>query len=354
MTALVAALTWCATAGAFGFALLVAGWYVPIVVGGVATVVALAASVAVRRLGTRDRGEPGTDHRGAAAAVGIVLVFFVLAGAFHSEHLLSDRDPGQYLTVGRSIARTHELKPKTRVGPFAVPSFGDPNARSEPDFFPMLPVVLAMGWSIGGDTGLLLVGPVLGALGLLAGYALATRILGTRVALLVSMLMVIAPLQLWFARDAYSELLVQFVVLGGLWLFLEARTRASWHVAAIAGALVASSTIARIDALAIVAGALVVVAVEWARTDTEVDPIASRRTVAAFGLALVGTTLIAMTTTFFVEHRYVTSLGTQYGLLIAEFTAAVAGVVVVAVVHRKRPGLGRGVAELRALFVAAT
>lgn len=330
--------------------LLVAGGYHAFLVGLIATVVAGSAAIATTRA-LRPRG--AADHRAALVAVGLVVAFFAFAGVFHSEHLLRDRDPAVYITTGRSIARTHELRPRTQTGPFAAPVYGNPARRYEPGFFPMLSVLLALGWSIGGDLGLLLVGPLLGALGLLALYALASRVLDTRLALPVLAFSIVGPFQLWFARDAYSELVVQLVVLGGLWLFLEALQYGRGAIAAIAGGVVASSAYARIDALAILVGVLVLVAVEWVRCESDPSPERARRVVAAFTGALVVTTLVALVITHHVARRYIDSLGGEYRQLVGAFAAAIAGVIAVAIVHRTRPGLGRWFTATKAPFGAA-
>lgn len=351
---LVAAIVWCASAGALGVVLLALGWYAPGVVIGAATVAAVVTGIAAQRgLGARGRGRGRVDHRAALGAVGLVLVFFAFAGAFHSEHLLTDRDPALYISWGRSIADTHELTPRIPEGPFKDPAFGNQGDRYGVPFFPMLAVLLALGWSIGGELGMLLVGPVLGALGLLAAYALATRVLGPRRGLLALAVLVIVPLQLWFARDAYSELVVQVVVLGGLWLYLEARTKRRWGLGAVSGALVASAALARVDALAIVACCLVVVAAEWVRTDADEFPIAARRVVAAFGGALVVATAVALGVTRHVAAGYIWSLGDEYHPLVAALAAAAIGTVAVIVVHRRRPGIGGWFAARNPLFGAA-
>ena len=238
--------------------------------GTLATLAALAAAmIATRRLRPRRRG----DNVAAIIAVGLVIAFFVLSSAFHSEHYLRDRDPAIYLTNGRAIARFHELRPMLHTGAFAAPAFGNPASRYSANFFPMLPVLVALAWSAGGDSAMLLVGPALGAVGLLACYALASRLVGPRWALGALFLLTVSAPQIWFSRDAFSELAVQVVVLGGLWLYLEARTYASSGLAALSGALIASSALARIDALAIIVGALVLVAVEWVRCDSDADRV---------------------------------------------------------------------------------
>jgi FtsH-binding integral membrane protein len=312
--------------------------------------VAVWATFAVRRgLGRR----PHADGRAAIGALALAIAFLALAGVFHSEHLVRDRDPAVYITTGRSIARTHQLKPKTHIGAFHDPAFGDPDARYDPDFFPMLPVLLAQGWSVGGDTGLLLVPPLLGAIGVLVLYALASRVLGTRWGLLVPIFSVIMPLQVWFARDAYSELVVQVMVLGGLWLYLEARGAGRSDIAALSGLLVAASALARIDALAIVVGAIAVTAADWVRDDPTPTPVQSRRVVAAFGGALVAGTLVALALTYVVAHDYIHALGDEYLELVGALVVALAAFVAVVIVHRSRPGIGRWVLDRTYIFATA-
>ncbi|MDP9332832.1 MAG: hypothetical protein M3Q30_05940, partial [Actinomycetota bacterium] len=346
---LVAAVVWCATAGAVGIALLVAGWYAASVVGGAATLASFAAATAAwRGLGRRAHA----DHRAALASVVLVVAFFAFASAFHSEHLLIDRDPAGYINTGRSIARSHELRPKIQRGAFIFTSDKKPYARYQPNFFPMLPVLLALGWSVGGDVGMLLVGPLLGALGLLACYALASRVLGPRGGLLAPAFLMIGPLQLWFARDAYSELVVQVVVLGGLLLFLEARAHARWGIALLSGGLVASSALARIDALAIVVGGLALVGAEWVHCDSDAMPVQARRVVAGFGCGLVGGTLVALATTYYVAHGYIVSLGAEWGALVGACALTIVGVIAVVVIHRMRPGFGRWFAQREYPFAA--
>jgi hypothetical protein len=320
VAALVATVVWCATAGAVGIELLAYGKYNATLVGTLATLAALGCSIAAaRRLGPR----PRADNVAAITAVCLVVAFFLLSSAFHSEHFLRDRDPSIYLTTGRSIVRFHQLRPKTHVGPFAAKAFGNPATRYLPNFFPMLPVLLAFAWSVGGDSAMLLVGPALGALGLLACFALASRLVGPRWALGALVFLMITGPQIWFSRDAFSELIVQVVVLGGLWLFLEARARARRGFAALSGTLV-------------------LVAAEWVRCDSEASPVRSRRVVAAFGVALIAG-----------AYGYIHSLGAEYRQLVTAMVAAMVGLVAAVVIHRVRPGIGRWFNERRGLFAVA-
>ena len=92
-----------------------------------------------------------------------------------------------------------------------------------PNFLQFLPALLALGWSVGGDTGLLLVPALLGALALLALYALASTIVGPRWALLGPALLVLAPLQSWFSRDAYTDAARVLSATRRIWLLIETR-----------------------------------------------------------------------------------------------------------------------------------
>jgi hypothetical protein len=122
----------------------------------------------------------------------VALVLLGTAGAYHSQHLLTDRDPGVYLNTGRSIARTHVLHPTVARSPFdddtmytsQESGFAIVNHHLYSNFLNFLPSLMALGWSAGGDAGLLLVPAILGALALLALYALGTLIVGPRWALL--------------------------------------------------------------------------------------------------------------------------------------------------------------------------
>jgi hypothetical protein len=349
VAALGAAFVWCAVAGSLGVVLLKFDHYTPEVVGLVASVCALATAVVVVRRFGHVRAASGP----AAIALAIALGFVVLGGAYHSEHLLADRDPAVYIGSARSIAGSHELHPQIRSGAFSDPMYSmksasvgeraDGTLRS--NFFPMLPIYLALGWAVGGDSGMLLVPVLLGALGLLGCYALAARLVGPRAALLALLVGAVVPLQLWFARDAYSELAVQVLVLGGLWLYLEARARRDRLIAAIAGGVVACSTLARIDALMIMIGVVLFIGVEAIRAHTP----AQRRTVIAFATSFAVVLTLAMYTTIRMSRGYIRTRRDEYALMLVALVLAVTAAVVAWFVDRLRPGVWDRVARSKAV-----
>ena len=162
-----ALVVWCAAAGITALVLLTKNAYSPTV----CAVVATAATAAALRFRPRRDPELRPAHGPAIAAVAIALLLLALAGIWHSEHLLTDRDPAVYVNTGRSIARTHMIHPAVPVTPFndtrnfSTHAAGFQVARNTlfPNFLDFLPALLALGWSVGGDTGLLLVPALIGA-----------------------------------------------------------------------------------------------------------------------------------------------------------------------------------------------
>jgi hypothetical protein len=302
----------------------------------------------------RPRPEPGrrAAHLPAVAAVVSALALLVVCGAFRSEHLLTDRDPGAYVNAGRSIAREQALRSHPYVGPFAdrrafsQGSAGVVAPRTDyvvPNFLHFLPVLLALGWSAGGDNGLLLVPAILGALGLLALYALASTVVGPRWALLPPLLLGLAPLQSWFARDAYSELPTQLLALAGLWAFVHACRRGSGGLAVVAGFLLGTTLLPRVDSPVLFVGLPLALAVLWERTDEADSGTRGPRRLA------IGTFTVTLALTAYVADRLTRKL--SYGYVWANWSStrglwwallgSTAVAVVGLVVHRIRPGIGR-------------
>lgn len=315
-----------------------------------ASAAVIVAVVVARRVERPTRAASGA----AVAAIAIALAFFAFNASFHSEHVLTERDPAIYINTGREIARTHELHPQIQVAPFenanrfsmAVPSMGaDAQGNLIYTFFPMLPALLALGDAVGGDTGMLLVGAVLGALALLVAYALAARVTGPRWALVVPVFLTVNPLPGWFARDAYSELVVGVVILGGVWLYLVARPARSITLSAVAGAVAATAFLARIDAIAIIAALVGFAGLEWiAGRDRDTAP--DRRAVAAFGVSLLAVTYLSSLLANNSARGYINDLRGKYDSLLKLLFAAIAVVIIAAIVDWLVPSLRVFLAKL--------
>ena len=226
----------------------------------------------------RARAGEHAAHGPAIAAVAIALALLAIAGISHSEHLLTDRDPAVYINTGRSIARTHRIRPAVAASPFDdARAFHAADRRASrspttgciPNFLHFLPALLALGWSAGGDTGLLLVPALLGALG--AARAVRARLERGRARdgpLLGPVLLALAPLQSWFARDAYAELpLAAASRSAGSGCSSRAARTAARCAGAIAGVVLGSIMFVRIDALAILVAIPAALAIEYLRAE---------------------------------------------------------------------------------------
>jgi hypothetical protein len=353
---LAGALTFVGTAGFAGTALLVVHAYHPAFVWMIAgTLSALVVGVVARS--PENNRTPA--HAPALAAVAIAVAFFAITAAFHSEHLLVDRDPGAYANIGRSLASHHTLTPQVREGPFesteftvSSPGFSEASGKQRPQFLPMLPLLLALAWAVGGYTAFFLVGPFLGALGLLACYAFSTRLVGPRWAIAVPVLLAMNPLQSWFARDFYSELVVQALVFGAIWLYFYGRDPRRLGLAALAGGLVGGTVLARLDVVAIVAALVLFAASEWVRS-ADGERSSAKRYVATFTFAMIVMTLYCGIMTHETSRLY---LDDQHGRIRSLLLLGLASLVLGAgwvVAHKVRPCLSRRLVRARLPFVIA-
>lgn len=356
LSVLVAAI---AAAGASGLLLLWLGHYEPLLCFVGAVLGGGAACFA------RARPEPQRPpaHLAAAAAVALTLVALVLGIAFHSEHLFTDRDPAVYLNAGRSIARTHELVTQTTPGAFAnrdafsqgAAGFLTDAHGTRPNFLNFLSVIEALAWSIGHDTALVVAPPVLGALALLALYALTLEVVGPWWALLPSAILTLAPLQSWFSRDAYSELAVELLALTGVWLLVNALRRGAAATGLLSGLLLGATVLARVDSPALFVGLPVLVAVMYLRGQElpEAARRARARTLWWFAGALVAAAAIAQLLSLRVSFGYVKFNWSSLRGLIAATAASVVASALAVAAHRVRPGIGRGLARSGIALIVA-
>lgn len=354
--ALAVVVVFVAASGFIAVSLLVLEVYHPVATVAAAAVLAGFFGVMLgRRLPARQRAA----HVPALVALALALAFLTFNGVFHSEHVLTDRDPAIYVNAGRSIAQHDELHPRIRSGAFknrdafsfSVPSMGaDVKGRLVFGFFPMLSALLALGSAAGGDLGLLLTPVVLGALGLLCVYALASRLVGAWWGLFVLVFLAVNPLPGWFARDATSEVVVQLLVAGGAWLYLLARPARSPTVTFVSGALIGAACLARIDAVAIVFGMVVFGGIEWLRGRDERLP--HRGAVLTFLAGMLSLTYASDRLANKTSHGYLQDLLGQYNSLLRLLAAGITVVVSVAVLDRLVPTLRAKLARFRSAAAA--
>ncbi|MGN6564692.1 MAG: glycosyltransferase family 39 protein, partial [Thermomicrobiales bacterium] len=99
----------------------------------------------------------------------------------------------------------------------------------------LFPVWLALWATFGGGIGAMVYGaPLFGLLGVAITYVLGRRLFGPLEGLLAALLLAWDGLQIWFARESLSEMLLQCLLLGALYawvVFIEARDTGDLAVA---------------------------------------------------------------------------------------------------------------------------
>jgi hypothetical protein len=158
----------------------------------------------------------------------LALVVYGYNSAHVSEHVLHFRDPGVYNTSGRWIAGNGTLlvdagkefpsvDPPVEFEARGMHEVTGGGGTLSMHFFHLFPVTIALGsWLT--EALMFRVPLALTSLSVLLVYMLARRMASWVPALLVAVLFATNALQLYFSRDAYSEILVQVFFIGGLWL----------------------------------------------------------------------------------------------------------------------------------------
>jgi hypothetical protein len=254
-----------------GLAAALIGAFRPVVVG--MTSIGLVALVGV--VATRGASRATIVWRAgpivALTAVGIV-VFAAFEARFAAEHLLTDRDPGVYVTTAKWLASRGTLLIDGAVGGFeGIPSFdgiaqGYYAVPSSDALYAQFQhgIAVAMGaagW-VGGDW------LMLKSVGLMSGAAIASFYAFSRVLLsrgwacAATATMSACLVTVHFGRDAYSELLLMVFLFAGLWLLDRARRSGSAMPSLLAGLMLGGTAMVRIDAWLALAGVVAFIFVD--------------------------------------------------------------------------------------------
>lgn len=257
----VAAMSWTAlTLAEFG--LFVAG--VPLVV----LPVAAAGTYVLLTRGRPAHGEPAFAPQELAAVLIAVATLFLTTPP--DEVLVGGQDPGVYVHVASSVARTGALimdQPDLpgigeaeRQLVFRNHSWGTepfpgmylrPDGRLSPQFYHLFPSLMAVAWDLGGIRAALLVNPLLNLAAVLALYAVAALLLGRRWALAATLIHALAAAQIRQAKFPTAEMMTQFFLLSGVALLAlatreDAPPRA---LAPLAGVAFGMALLTRYDAI---------------------------------------------------------------------------------------------------------
>lgn len=203
---------------------------------------------------------------------GTLLLFLAIATllAWPGEWVLGGQDPGVYVLIGTSIARTGgiilhnpSLASMPLQGDFLFSSYigqrwllpgfyltDRESGRIIPQFLHLYPSWLALFDALGGVSATLLATPLFTLLGLLAFYFLVRRLVGRWAAPVAVTLLALNPAQIWFAREPGAESLTLALLLGGWYLFERAlHEPARSDLAVLAGAALGQIALAKLEFL---------------------------------------------------------------------------------------------------------
>ncbi|MFI6320456.1 hypothetical protein ACIBG8_23180 [Nonomuraea sp. NPDC050556] len=231
-----------------GLPLLLLGWFSPWAVLPGLVVVGLLCRAVLPRL--PEIVDATAWHvAGVLAVAGGSLVFNLL---MHSEQLIVRRDPATYAQYTAWIARHGSLPIPTQAAAFggADPSlifgsvgFYDFGGAVVPQFMPGPPLLFAVGDWLGG----LVLGPaVLGALAVLVFSGTVARLAGPRWAPVAALAFGISLPILYTSRTTFSEIPSLILLVGGLSLVHEARSRLDYG---LAGLVFGMAVLVRVDGL---------------------------------------------------------------------------------------------------------
>jgi hypothetical protein len=170
----------------------------------------------------------------------VCLAAFFLYSSYTTEYIIGGRDPGVYANQGIYIGKTgglsmedgfirdnyEKLQSIIQIGSpgfYAAYERGlsnDPGLII-PQFMPMFPSMLALGYSLFGIAGALKINAFAGVLSLLAFYAFGKQLIGRKGAFLAAVFLAFNPSQLWNARITQTELLSQFLFFSAVYVFVS-------------------------------------------------------------------------------------------------------------------------------------
>ena len=229
-------------------------------------------------------------------ALGVLLLGSAVVYFRPHEYILGGSDAGTYMNIATTAARTGQFvvhdewsaflrtAPEVTLREQPAPALtrylqfvgyylddADP-ARVIPQFFPFHPLLLALGVSVGGVWGGLLVTPVWSVLSLAAVYFVTRKLFSAPIALLAATLLALTPTHIYFARYPTTEpltlLLVFSALLGFQMLWDDRAASVGWGV--LGGAALGAALLTRLDlpvVLIIFVAALIVVRLrgQWSR-----------------------------------------------------------------------------------------
>lgn len=210
------------------------------------------------------------DHTHAVAVGVLIIAGMLFLPPF--ETILGGRDGGTYVNTGVHIAQTGGLPvsdeffaalpksvqahllwtfPHAPGFQFRYPGFYwlREEGLTWPQFFHLYPVWIALFYSALGLKGALFVTPLFAWLGGSGVYLVGRHLFSRGVGILSLILLTINPSQLWFARYANADVVLQFLFLSGIlsWIWFLQRRHARWGF--ITSACFGAALLTKLDAV---------------------------------------------------------------------------------------------------------
>ncbi len=279
---------------------------------------------------------------GSGIALGGSLLWFVANAHWVAEYLIVRRDPG-FLTLSALWLRNH---PSTDIPSLGTESVVDgvrnvladaPEAWNlngdviQPQGAKLLPALAAVGGWLDGMTGVLLANLVIGAIGLLATYALARHFMGPIAALVPAVGLSLTVSHMWLSRADFTEPITMVLLLAAIaWAWKGVENGRTGPLIA-SGVASGSTLLARIDGPVFGLGVAVGVAIALAMSRLQSR---GRRASAflAFALAQAAMTLVGHLSIWRWSRAYVERLGSETRELEMGYAAAIVLLILAAIV----------------------
>jgi FtsH-binding integral membrane protein len=238
----------------------------PVLIGVLAGVAIVLLVLPARRVPT----VPAARRDLAGFVIVLLLAVFTLAPA--SEEITGGRDEGVYANIGAWLAQHGTIRMRSEAlasltpdarpvfqGRTLLPGFyvGDASqGEIFPQFLHLHPVYLAIGFWLGGITGLVHVPPVYGVMSLLGLFLLVRRLLGAGPAVASALVLGLNLAQIWVLRTPFSEGAAQLTFVAVLWCLVKAAQTEGVRWGVLGGIAMGAGFQARVDAVVLLPGLL--------------------------------------------------------------------------------------------------
>jgi hypothetical protein len=311
------------------------------------------------------------------AAVLVTLGFAALNVRYSAQNISVFRDPAAYAVTGQWLVHHGSLPIPVNAEVFGtVPgvrsysSAFDPGPAAGfvyPQYGNLLPGLLAVGGWLYSDGLLLKLNPLIGSAALLGFYGLVRQYTARSWALVATIVLGVSLPQLHFSRNTYSEPVTMLFLVGGLALLREAQRRASTRGYGLAGLVLGSAALARIDGFYFLLTVPLLAAATLAIASPERRGDATRK-VAALLLGVAVPAVVAMANLIDLSSPvYLHNLGSELTMIATAMAAiTVVGGVAVFLAWRTRllhrlasatrgwlPGVGAATVVLLAAVAAS-